>query len=125
MIHIDVQRVVVGDEGPGRGAAGDGVQHGGLHLHIAPAVQDSPRTMLDELASGCSKLRLHLRVHDQVHIALAVAQLGVGQAVELLRQGQQGLGQQGDRLGPDATSRPAGCGTPRPSRPRCRRCRTS
>ena len=37
---------------------------------------------------------LDLGVDDEVHIALTVAGLGVGQAVELLGQGQQALGQQ-------------------------------
>ena len=47
-------------------------------------------------------------VHHQVHIALTEPQLLVLQAVELLRQGQQGLGQQGDVLGPDAHLAPLG-----------------
>ena len=42
-VHVDVQGVVVGDEGAGGGAAGDGVQHGGLHLHVAPAIQEGPQ----------------------------------------------------------------------------------
>ena len=49
-IHIDVQGVVVGDEGPGGGAAGDGVEDGGLHLHIAPLIQDTAQ-IADELAA--------------------------------------------------------------------------
>ena len=51
---------------------------------------------------------LHLRVDDQVHVPLAVAQLGVGQAVELLGQGQQGLAQQGDGLHPHGHLAPLG-----------------
>ena len=104
--HVDVQGVVVGDEGTGSGAAGDGVQDGGLHLHIAPAVQEVPH-MLDELGAD-DEVALHLRVDDQVHISLAVAQLGVGQAVKFLRQGQKGLGQQGHRLHPDGHLPPLG-----------------
>ena len=91
-IHIDVQGIVVGDEGPGGGAARDGVEHRGLHLHIATAVHKVP-DMLDELGAN-DEVALHLRIDDQIHIALAVAQLGVGQAVEFLRQGQQGLREQ-------------------------------
>ena len=97
---------MVGDEGPGGGAAGDGVQNGGLHLHVTPVVQKVPH-MLDELGPE-HKGALHLRVDDQVHIPLAVAQLGVGQAVELLRQGQQGLAQQGDLLHPHGHLPPLG-----------------
>ncbi len=87
-IHIDIQRIVVGDEGTGGGAAGDGVEHGGLHLHIAHIVQIVPQ-MLDEL-ERMIEVPLDLRVHDQVHIALTIAHLLVGQAVELLGQGHAG-----------------------------------
>ncbi|MPN32215.1 hypothetical protein SDC9_179691 [bioreactor metagenome] len=37
-IHIQIQSIVVGDEGSGGGAAGDGVEHRGLHLHVAALV---------------------------------------------------------------------------------------
>ena len=84
------------NKGPGGRAAGDGVQHGGLHLHEAPAVHEVPH-MLDELGAD-DKIALHVGVDDQVHIALAVTQLRVGQAVELLRQGEQRLAQQGHLL---------------------------
>ena len=63
--------------------------------------------MLDELGAD-DEVALHLRVDDQVHISLAVAQLGVGQAVKFLRQGQKGLGQQGHRLHPDGHLPPLG-----------------
>ena len=105
-IHVDVQGVVVGDEGPGGGPAGDGVQHRRLHLHKAPAVHKVP-DVLDELGAY-HKVALYLRVDDQVHIPLAVAQLGAGQAVELLRQGQQGLAEQGDIHHPDGHLPPLG-----------------
>ena len=105
-IHIDVQSVVVGDEGPGSGAAGNGVQHRRLYLHIAPFIQEVP-DVLDELGPD-DEVSLHLRVHDQIHIPLAVPELQICQAVELLRQGQQRLAQQRDVLGPDTHLAPLG-----------------
>ena len=89
-VHVKVQGVVVGDEGPGGGAAGDGVEHRRLHFHIPPAVQEGPQ-IADELAAHLKVLPA-VGVDDQVHIPLAVAQLLVLQAVELLRQGAQGQG---------------------------------
>ena len=105
-VHIDIQGVVVGDEGPGGGAAGNGVQDRGFHLDIAHVVQVVPHE-LDELGAD-DEVPLHLGIDHQVHIPLAVAQLPVLQAVELLRQGQQGFGEQGDVLGPDAHLAPLG-----------------
>ena len=105
-IHIDIQGIVVGDEGAGGGAAGDGVENGGLHLHKAPVVHELP-DVLDKLGAD-DKVPLHLGIDNQVHIPLAVAQLRVGQAVELLRQGQQGLAQQGHPLHPDGHLAPLG-----------------
>ena len=67
-----------------------------------------PYEMQDYEPGPDDEVALHLRVHDQVHIPLAVPQLPVLQAVELLRQGQQGLGEQGDVLGPDAHLAPLG-----------------
>ena len=63
--------------------------------------------MLDKLGAE-HEGALHLRVDDQIHVPLAVAQLGVGQAVELLGQGQQGLGEQGDGLHPHGHLAPLG-----------------
>ena len=91
-IHIQVQRVVVRDERARRGAAGNGVQHGRLHFHIAHVVQIFPHE-LDELRAHL-KRAAHLGVHNEVYIALAEAQLGVAQAVELFRQRQQAFGKQ-------------------------------
>ena len=41
-VELHVQGVVVGDEGLGGGPPGDGLHHGGLHLQIAPAVEELP-----------------------------------------------------------------------------------
>ena len=105
-IHIDVQGVVVGDKGPGGGAAGDGVEDGGLHLHIVPGVQVGT-DVLDELGADLEG-PAHILVHDEVHIALTEPGLGVLQAVELLRQGDERLGQEGDLVGLDGDLAPLG-----------------
>ena len=105
-IHIDVLGVVVGDEGARVGAACDGAEHRGLHLHEAQVVQIAAQER-HELAADL-EVPLALRVHDQIHIALPIADLLVGQAVELLRQGTQGLAQQRDLMGADAHLAPLG-----------------
>ena len=90
-VHVDIERIVVGDEGSCRRAAGDGVEDGRLDLDIAHIVQIIPQ-MLDELRAD-DEVALDLGVHDQVDITLTIAGLLVGQAVELLGQRQQGFGQ--------------------------------
>ena len=96
----------MGYKRPGGSAAGNSVQHRCFDLDISPAVHKVPH-MLDELRPD-QEVALHIRVHHQIHIALAVAELLVLEAVELLRQRQQGLGEQGDVLCPDAHLPPLG-----------------
>ena len=105
-IHINIQGVVMGDKGPGRSAASQGVQHRGLHLDIAHIVQIAAHE-LKELRPD-QEVVLHVRVHHQVYVPLAVAEFLVLEAMELLRQGQKGLGEQGDVFRPDAHLPPLG-----------------
>ena len=91
-IHVYIQGVVVGDKRPGGGAAGDGVEHRGLHLHVASVLQEAA-DVADELGAD-DKVAAAILVDDKVHIALAVLKLRIGHAVELLRQRAQGLAQQ-------------------------------
>lgn len=99
-IHVYIQSVMVRDEGPRRRTAGDGVEHRSLDLHEAAALQEAahiahePRTYLEVAAA--------LVAHDEVHVPLAVLELHVRHAVELLRQGAQALGKQRDGLDMDA-----------------------
>ena len=70
---------MVGDERTGRCAAGDGLEDRGFHFQIAVLVEiiahrpDDLRAFLEDL--------LHLRVDDQVDVAHAVAELGIGEGV--------------------------------------------
>ena len=104
-VHVDVQRVVVGDERPRGRPAGDGVEDRGLHLDVAQAVQHGADGADD--AAAADEGLLHLRVDNQVDVSLAVAQVGVLQAVELLRHGEQRLRQQADLPRMDGDFAPA------------------
>ena len=96
--HVHVQAVVMGVEGACGCADLEGGQDGGVHLQEALLVQIGA-DLLQDLAALHEGV-LHLGVCDQVHVALTVTHLGVGQAVELL--GAQALGQQGQLGGAHA-----------------------
>ena len=78
-IERDVEGVVVGDERTGRGAARDRLEDRGLHLEVAVFVEvvahraDDLRAFLEDFAD--------VRIDDQVDVAHAVAEFGVGEAV--------------------------------------------
>ena len=74
---------------------------------IAPAVEELPHEA-DDPGPGLED-PAHLGVDHQVQVALAVARLDIGEAVEFLRQGLQRFGQegklphcQGELIGPGA-----------------------
>ncbi len=75
---------------------GDHLHHWRLHLHEAAAVE----VVADELhhLGTDTEGPPRILVHDQVDITLAVAQLLIRNAVKLLRQGPQRLGQQANTL---------------------------
>ena len=87
-----VERVEVGDERLGGGAALDGLQDGGLDLHVAVILHVAAERGDDRgaLAEGLA----NVLVHDKVDIALTITGLLVGEAVELLGQRANGLGKQ-------------------------------
>ncbi len=87
-----VQGLVVGNEGPGRGAPGNGLHHGGFHLEEAPGFEKLAHQSDD--GGPPDEHLTHLGVDHQVQVALAVAGLDVGEAVELFRQGQEALGEE-------------------------------
>ena len=82
-ICCQMERRTLGLEGTGSRAAGIGDQHGGFNFDEALTVQI--------LADGGDDLRAleegiaDLLVHDQIEVALAIAGIGIGQSVELLR----------------------------------------
>ena len=96
--EVDVERVVVRHERPGRRAAGERLHHRRLDLEVAAAVEEPPeeaddrRPALEDLAG--------LGVHGQVEVALAVALLDVLEAVPLLRKRPEAFREkrQGTRL---------------------------
>ena len=105
-VEVEVEGVVVGDEGLGQGAAGDGVEHRRLHLDEAPVLQpaaeeaDHPAAE-QEGGSG-------LGGGEQVDVALAVAGVGVDQAVPLVGERAAGAPPAAPSRRPAPTARPGG-----------------
>ena len=91
-IHIYIQRIVVGDKGTRHSAAGNHLQHGSFHFKKIRTVEVAANKV-DNRGSG-SKGIAHFRVNNQVNIALAIAHLLVGEAMEFIWQRTQGFGQQ-------------------------------
>jgi hypothetical protein len=87
-VEVEVERVVVGDERPGGGAAGNELHHGGLHLHEAAPVEEAADVAHHPGAGLEHPARV--RVHDQIEIALPILGLLIGQPVVLLRQAAAG-----------------------------------
>ena len=96
--QIFVEGVEVGFKGTSSGASGVVYQNGGFHFHEPFSRQIG--------ADGGNDLgALHKSVpdfgiHNQVHVPLTVPLVGVGQAMELFRQGLEGLAQQGHLMNP-------------------------
>ena len=90
---------MVGDEGLGRGAAGDRVHHRRFDFHEAVAGHVAADRG-DDGGTGAEGEARFL-VHDQVDVTLAILHFLIGEAVELVRQRAQRLGQQADFIGLD------------------------
>ena len=90
-VHIYIQRIVVGYKGPRGGAGSGSIEYGGLYLYKALIVE--PAAHLGYYYAALYEGIADLGVYDKVYEALAVAKLGVLQAVELLRQRPEGLAQ--------------------------------
>ena len=91
-VQLEVQGVVVGDEGAGVGAAGLEVEDRRLDLHEAVVGQGGA----ERGHHGMADLEdpPGLLVDDEIGVALAVAGVDVGQALPLVGQWAQRLGQQ-------------------------------
>ena len=91
-VEVDVERIVVRDERASRSAAGDRREHRRLDFEVIARIEvradglDDLRALAEGLAD--------LRVHDEVEVALTVADVDILQAVELLRQRAQGFREQ-------------------------------
>ena len=94
-IQRALQLVMVGDKGPGVGAAIDRLQRGRFDLEAAARIEKAPHGRDD--ARALDKDVAHLVVGQQVEIALSVARLDVAQTVPLLWHRAQGLAQKGPR----------------------------
>ena len=81
---------------PRRGAAGIFHQHRSLHFHEVSLRQEIA-DLLDDLGA-LDKCIAHFRIHDQVQVSLTIADIGILQAVELLRKRNQILAQEGNLL---------------------------
>ena len=97
--EIEVEGVVVGHEGPGRGSPRDGLHHRGLDLDVAARIEE-PSDLSDHAAPG-QEGATNLRVGHEVHVALPIADLDVGEPVPLLGRRQQGLAEEGQLAGFD------------------------
>ena len=78
-------------------AARIGDKHRGLNFHKAASIEELA-DLADDLGS-LDKGLLGLFIHNEVHISLAVSEICILKAVELLRQRSQGLGQKRQFLG--------------------------
>ena len=90
--QVDVERVVVGDERPGRRAAGDRLHRRRLDLD-EPSLGHHPAERGDDLRPA-EEDGQRLGVAEQVDVPLPVALLDVGQPVPLLGRRQQALAQE-------------------------------
>jgi hypothetical protein len=98
-VHVELECVVVRLEGLRRCAAIDGMQHRRLDLHEALVLHEAADTRDDLRALLETQLRI--LVGQDIKMALAVAQLDVGETVPFFGHRQQRLGQHGDLVGVD------------------------
>ena len=91
-VDVEVQCVVVGDERSRQRPAGDGMQQRGLDLDEATALQKAAGLGHDP-ATGL-KHPPAVFVGPQVGVALAVTEVGVGDALPLVTETPAGLGQE-------------------------------
>ncbi len=105
-VEIEVESVVVGDERTRHGAAGNHLHHRRLDLEEAATVEEGAHAAHDACPDLEHPPRLGIR--HQIEIALAVAALGIGEAVPLFGQRPQGLGEQRQALRRDRELADAG-----------------
>ena len=91
-VHINVERVVMGDERTRGGAAWDHLHHRRFHFHKVAAHHELADAGHDLGANAEGFARLF--VGDQIEVALTIARFLIGQAVKFIRQRTQRFGQQ-------------------------------
>ena len=98
-VEVDVQGIVVGDEGPGGRPAGDRVQRGALYLEVRFGRQRVADRLDDP--GPVQKPREHPLAVDQVQVPHALAQLGVAEPLVLGRRGLDRFAQEMEVLDED------------------------
>ena len=93
-VEVAAERVVEGLEGLRRGAAGNGLHRGRLDLDVAASVEELANLMHD--GAALEEDGLHLGIAHEVEVTLAVANLGVFEAVPLGGRRAEGLGEDGE-----------------------------
>ncbi len=96
-IKIQVELVVVCDEGLGRRPTWDHIHKGRLHLQEPQGVKEPPHVRHN--LGPNNKLVSHVGVHDEVEVPLPEPCLFVLQAVVEVRQHVQARGEEGYRRG--------------------------
>src|SRR3569623_183048 len=94
--QLHVERVVEGDERLGGGAAGNHLHHRRLDFEKAARIKKTA-DVIDHGGARLKGLAGDL-VHDEIDVALAVALLGIGQAMPFVGQRPQRLGEQAQRV---------------------------
>ena len=118
-VQLLVELVVVGGEGSCEGSAVTRLQDRRLDLHEAVRVEVAADGGDDARAQ--EEVARATLVHQQVEVAAPIARLGVGEAVEGVRQRPLVLRQQDELVDGEATARRGGLGRRARSRRRCRR----
>ena len=98
-VHVELERVVVCLEGLRRCAAIDRMQHRGFNFHETFVFHEAADAGDDLRALLEAELRI--LVGQDIKMALAVAQLDVGETMPFFRHRQQRFGQHGDLMGVD------------------------
>ena len=97
--EVHAERVVESIERLGVGAPRPGFQHGCLHLHKRPVVEE-PSYAADDPGASAKRVP-HLGVGDEVDVPLPVPHLHVGQTLELIGQRQERLREHLERINRD------------------------
>ncbi|BBG29261.1 UDP-N-acetylglucosamine enolpyruvyl transferase [Zymobacter palmae] len=90
-VHVHVERVVMRDKRTRRSTTRNRLQHWRFDFHE----RTFAKVLADRGDHGGTDTEsiAHFRIHDQINVALTVAAFLIGQAVELVRQRTQALGQ--------------------------------